>query len=121
MVQSSGDDDVDECKDWVLEMRVAAWTPSSITGTLDPVSRVRSTRRLLQQILEHPDGEGLLSTAGMCPLTQFREFAAGSAPQEGLMGLIRGRVPLNTAELRHTAIFRLEYTKIGHDADGADL
>ena len=46
---------------------------------------------------------------------------AGSAPQEGLMGLIRGRVPLNTAELRHTAIFRSEYTKIGHDADAADL
>jgi len=49
MVQSSGDEDGDECKDWVLEMRVAAWTPSSITGTLDPVSRVRQTRRLLQK------------------------------------------------------------------------
>ena len=118
----SGDDsDVCDCRDLVLEIRVAAWTPSAVTNALDPASRVRRTRILLAKILEHPDGEGLLTTAGMCPLPQFREFAAGSAPQEGLMGLIRGRVPLDTAELRHTAIFRSEYTKIGHDADAADL
>ena len=119
--QSSGDEDGGECKDLVLEFRVAAWTPSAATNALDSASRVRQTRRLLAKILEHPDGEDLLTTAGMCPLPQFHDFAAGAAPQEGLMVLIRGRVPLNTAELRHTEIFRSEHTKIGHDTDGADL
>lgn len=79
---------------------------------------MRRIRKTLARILELPDGEGLLTTAGMFPLTQFREFAGGSEPQEGLMGLIRGHKALDNAVDRHTAIYKSDYTLIGQRDSG---
>ena len=112
---ASDSDDEESTEDLVLEMRVTAWAFKTAIGDCagqrDGPGALRELRKNARKVLERDDGERVLFAAAMCgPATvaQFRAFAGGEPPHEGLCDLIRGPVEVGTG-----ALYSGDYSHIG--------